>query len=154
MLWRSGFFQGRGRAFSSGIAYRRRSVPPGATRQFTGYRRSTGQRVSGKKTLLEMRWRRLSWPQERAPGWDRIRTTCPKPCFDFLEGRWFCTRSNCSGVAESSPSWSLPDFNIKRLIVTEESLRGNKIKIPFVCQNFGIACINRVEMFRQESWKF
>ena len=45
-------------------------------------------------------------------------------------------------------------FNIKRLIVTEESLRGNKIKIPLVCQEFGIECINRVEMFRQESWKF
>jgi hypothetical protein len=45
-------------------------------------------------------------------------------------------------------------FKVKRLIVTEESLRGNKIKIPFVCQEFGIECINRVEMFRQESWKF
>ncbi len=45
-------------------------------------------------------------------------------------------------------------FSVKRLIVTEESLRGNKIKIPFVCQHFGIECINRVEMFRQESWKF
>lgn len=45
-------------------------------------------------------------------------------------------------------------FNVKRLIVTEESLRGNKIKIPFVCKEFGIECINRVEMFRQEGWKF
>jgi hypothetical protein len=45
-------------------------------------------------------------------------------------------------------------FNIKRLIVTEESFKGNKIKIPLVCKEFGIDCINRVEMFRQEGWKF
>ena len=45
-------------------------------------------------------------------------------------------------------------FNVKRLVVTEESLRGNKIKIPFVCKEFGIDCVNRVEMFRQEGWKF
>jgi len=45
-------------------------------------------------------------------------------------------------------------WSVKRLIVTEESLRGNKIKIPFVCKEFGISCINRVEMFREEGWKF
>jgi hypothetical protein len=45
-------------------------------------------------------------------------------------------------------------FNVKRLIVTEESLAGNKVKIPFVCKSFGIECINRIEMFRQEGWKF
>ena len=53
---------------------------------------------------------------------------------------------------QDSPQKTL--LNIKRLIVTEESLRGNKIKIPFVCNKFGIDCINRIEMFRQESWKF
>jgi hypothetical protein len=45
-------------------------------------------------------------------------------------------------------------FNIKRLVVTEESLKGNKIKVPFVCKKFGIDCINRIEMIRQEGWKF
>ena len=45
-------------------------------------------------------------------------------------------------------------FNIKRLVVTEESLKGNKIKIPFICKQFGIDCINRIEMIRQENWKF
>ena len=45
-------------------------------------------------------------------------------------------------------------FNIKRLVVTEESLKGNKIKVPFVCKEFGIDCINRIEMIRQENWKF
>ena len=53
---------------------------------------------------------------------------------------------------QESPQQTL--FSVKRLIVTEESLRGNKIKIPFVCKDFGIECINRVEMFRQEGWKF
>ena len=45
-------------------------------------------------------------------------------------------------------------LDIKRLIVTEETLRGNKIKIPFVCQEFGIECINRFEMMREEGWEF
>jgi len=43
---------------------------------------------------------------------------------------------------------------VKRLIVTEESLKGNKVKIPFVCKEFDIECINRIEMFREEGWKF
>lgn len=45
-------------------------------------------------------------------------------------------------------------FEIKRLVVTEEILRGNKVKVPFVCKDFGIDCINRVEMMREEGWKF
>lgn len=43
---------------------------------------------------------------------------------------------------------------VKRLIVTEESLKGNKVKIPYVCKDFDIECINRIEMFREEGWKF
>ena len=54
---------------------------------------------------------------------------------------------------KEDPQQSL-SFNIKRLIVTEESLRGNQIKIPFVCKEFGIDCINRIDMIRQEKWRF
>ncbi len=45
-------------------------------------------------------------------------------------------------------------FSIKRLIVTEEALKGNRVRIPFVCKDFDIECINRIEMFREENWKF
>lgn len=41
-----------------------------------------------------------------------------------------------------------------RMIVTEEKLRGNKVKIPFVCKDYNIECINIIEMCRVESWKF
>lgn len=41
-----------------------------------------------------------------------------------------------------------------RIIVTEEKLRGNKIKIPFVCKDYNIECINIIEMCRVEGWKF
>ena len=41
-----------------------------------------------------------------------------------------------------------------RIIVTEERLRGNRIRIPFVCQSYNINCINILEMCRQEGWKF
>lgn len=43
---------------------------------------------------------------------------------------------------------------IKRIVVTEEKLRGNKIKIPFVCQNYSIEAIDILNMFRMEGWTF
>lgn len=45
-------------------------------------------------------------------------------------------------------------YSVKRLVVTEESLKGTKIKVPFVCKEFGIDCVSRIEMIRQEGWKF
>lgn len=45
-------------------------------------------------------------------------------------------------------------FKIKRIVVTEEKLRGNKVKIPFVCGQKSIDCIDIMEMFRAEGWKF
>ncbi len=54
---------------------------------------------------------------------------------------------------QSNPQKTL-FYNIKRLVVTEETLRGNKIKVPFVCNEFGIDCINRFEMIRHEGWRF
>ena len=41
-----------------------------------------------------------------------------------------------------------------RIIVTEEKLRGNKVKIPFVCKDYSIECIDIIEMCRVEGWKF
>ena len=45
-------------------------------------------------------------------------------------------------------------FEKARIIVTEEKLRGNRVRIPFVSQNSGIECINIIEMCRVEGWKF
>ncbi len=45
-------------------------------------------------------------------------------------------------------------ISIKRIVVTEEKLRGNKVKIPFVCQKCEIESIDIIDMFRKESWKF
>ncbi len=40
-----------------------------------------------------------------------------------------------------------------RIVVTEESfIRENKI--PFVCGKLNVKCINTLEFFRQENWKF
>ena len=41
-----------------------------------------------------------------------------------------------------------------RIIVTEEKLRGNRVRIPFVCKDYNIECINIIEMCRVEGWKF
>jgi len=43
---------------------------------------------------------------------------------------------------------------IKRIVVTEEKLRGERIRIPFVCQKYNIDSIDIIEMFRMEGWKF
>ena len=43
---------------------------------------------------------------------------------------------------------------IKRIVVTEEKLRGEKIRIPYVCQKYNIPSIDIIEMFRIEGWKF
>lgn len=43
---------------------------------------------------------------------------------------------------------------IKRVVVTEEKLRGDRIKIPFVCNQGFIESVDIVEMFRTEGWIF
>ena len=40
------------------------------------------------------------------------------------------------------------------LIVSEEKIIGNKLKIPFVSNKFNIKAIDIIEMFRYEGWKF
>ena len=52
----------------------------------------------------------------------------------------------------SNPQKTL--LNIKRIVVTEEKLRGTQIKIPYVCSKKSIEAIDVVELFRVESWKF
>lgn len=45
-------------------------------------------------------------------------------------------------------------MEIKRIVVTEEKIRGNKVKIPFVCQEYTVEAIDILDMFRREGWKF
>ena len=40
------------------------------------------------------------------------------------------------------------------IVVTNERLRGNKIKIPFVCIHFNVPYISLIDMLRAEGWKF
>ncbi len=44
-------------------------------------------------------------------------------------------------------------FEIKRVVVTEEKLRGDKIRIPYVCSKKSIEAIDMVELFRTEGWR-
>lgn len=43
---------------------------------------------------------------------------------------------------------------IKRIVVTEEKLRENRIRIPYICNKKSIEAIDIVELFRTEGWKF
>lgn len=45
-------------------------------------------------------------------------------------------------------------FNEETIIVSEEVLKGNKVKIPFLCQEYNLKCIAIFDMFRLEGWKF
>lgn len=55
---------------------------------------------------------------------------------------------------EKEAQQTLISFNKKKIVVTEEKLSGNKIRIPFVCQHFEIECINIFDLFRREGWKW
>lgn len=55
---------------------------------------------------------------------------------------------------ELSSSSQQTIFTIKRIVVTEEKLRENRVRIPFVCNKKSIEAIDVVELFRVESWKF
>ena len=52
------------------------------------------------------------------------------------------------------PQQKLMPSGDARVVVSEEKLKGNKIKIPFVCLRYGIECITIHEMFRREGWTF
>lgn len=45
-------------------------------------------------------------------------------------------------------------ITIKRIVVTEEKIRGNKIKLPLICEKYTIECIDIIDMFRSEGWRF
>jgi len=42
----------------------------------------------------------------------------------------------------------------RKLIVTEEKMRGSRIRIPFVCQDYGIECIDIIGMYKEGGWSF
>jgi hypothetical protein len=39
-------------------------------------------------------------------------------------------------------------------VVTNEGLRGNRVKIPFVCNQLSLNCCGLLEMFGYEGWRF
>ena len=45
-------------------------------------------------------------------------------------------------------------ITIKRIVVSEEKLRGNKVKIPFICNEYKIVYMDIITMFRTEGWRF
>ena len=45
-------------------------------------------------------------------------------------------------------------FAEKIIIVTEEKLKGQKVRIPFVCINYDLDYLSIFDMFRQEGWQF
>jgi hypothetical protein len=55
---------------------------------------------------------------------------------------------------ERDPQKTLDRSIKKRVVVSEERLRGMKVRIPLVCQEYGIECITMIEMCRSEGWKF
>ena|SRR3989344_5255659 len=55
---------------------------------------------------------------------------------------------------QDDPQMTLVPAVKGRIIVTEEELRGNKVRIPFVSKDYNIDCIKIIEMCRAEGWKF
>ena len=40
------------------------------------------------------------------------------------------------------------------IVVTQEKFKDNAAQIPNICNHFNIECIDVIDMFREESWKF
>jgi len=55
---------------------------------------------------------------------------------------------------QKDPQTHLAPVRKGRIIVTEERLRGLKVKIPLVCQDYGINCIDLLGLCREEGWTF
>jgi len=55
---------------------------------------------------------------------------------------------------ESSSNLQQTLVTIKRIVVTEEKLRENRVRIPLICNKKSIEAIDIVELFRAEDWKF
>jgi hypothetical protein len=53
-----------------------------------------------------------------------------------------------------NPQKTLTSSIQQRVVVSEERLRGSRVRIPFVCKEYGIECITMIEMCRSEGWKF
>ena len=45
-------------------------------------------------------------------------------------------------------------IEIKRIVVTEEKIRGNRVRIPLICNEYNVEAIDIIDMFRKEGWKF
>lgn len=45
-------------------------------------------------------------------------------------------------------------IEIKRIVVTEEKIRKNRVRMPYVCQEYTVEAIDILDMFRTEGWKF
>jgi len=45
-------------------------------------------------------------------------------------------------------------YEIKRIVVTEEKIRGTRVRIPYVCQEYAVEVIDILDMVRKEGWKF
>lgn len=43
---------------------------------------------------------------------------------------------------------------IKRIVVTEEKIRGNRIRIPLICKDYNVEFLDIIGMFREEGWRF
>ena len=43
---------------------------------------------------------------------------------------------------------------VRATVVTEERIRGNQVRIPLVCREYGIDAIRIQDMFRNEGWRF
>lgn len=46
------------------------------------------------------------------------------------------------------------DSKTEVIVVTEESQNLERLKIPKVCNSYGIRCVNLHQFFQEEGWKF
>ncbi len=45
-------------------------------------------------------------------------------------------------------------IKVKWLVVTEEQLKGNRVRIPLICKEYNIDYLKIFDLFRRKGWKF
>jgi len=57
-------------------------------------------------------------------------------------------------VELSEPKKQKTLIKIKWLVVTQEQKRGNRVRIPLICERYNIGYLKIFDMFRSKGWKF
>ncbi len=71
-----------------------------------------------------------------------------------FKGRLISKKARLQGKEVADPYLIAKAKVLNICVVTEEKLKDNAAKIPNVCQNFDVCCMNLEQFMQKERWSF